>query len=387
MTFRKSPRRLALIASAIALAAAIILVDWRFVTRAITYPDAPIMAVEWYRPRALITGRPSEPLPTAASQPTPAFAAALQEVAKYAETRNSTGLIVMHRGAIVLEQYWQGYDATSNFNAMSMSKSIVGMLVGMAIAEGAIHSLDDPATRYLPEWRSDERAAITLKDLIYMQSGLRNEQNTSRPTSDLVHLYIGSDVEKTALKIPLERPPGQAFDYNNVNSQVLAIVLQRATGMPYAEYLSTRLWQPLGAHNASVWLDRPEGMAKTFCCLFATARDWARIGQMLLQRGRFDETQVIPADWVEAMLKPSPLEASFGKHIWIKARTPDRPNVEQAASIPYLAEDTFCMDGRGLQRVFVVPSRELVVVRMGEQPETWDDAVVPNTLVAALEAA
>ena len=183
------------------------------------------------------------------------------------------------------------------------------------------------------------------------------------------------------------RPPGEVFDYNNVNSQVLAIVLQRATGMDYADYLATRLWQAISARAGSVWLDRPDGLPKTFCCLFATARDWARVGQLLLNQGTWQGTPVIPADWIAEMLTPSPLETTFGKHIWVKARTPDHPNVDTTATAPYLDPQGFHLDGRGLQRVFILPTYDLVIVRMGEQPDTWDDAVIPNTLAAALDQA
>ena len=373
-----------LLVMAIALTVMLTLVDWRLVSRAATYPDAPIMAVEWYRPLAPVAGRYQTALPMATAAPSPEFAEALQQVSEYAATRNSTGLIVMHRDAIVLEQYWQGYDQTSRFNAMSMSKSLVGLLIGQAIAEGSITSLDEVAANYLPEWRRDERNQITLKDLLYMQSGLRNEDSTSSPLSDLVQLYVGSTVEKTALKVPSVKPPGQVFEYNNVNSQILAVVLQRATGMAYSDYLSSQLWQPLAAQDAAVWLDRPNGMAKTFCCFFATARDWARVGQMLLHQGQFANTRIIAANWITEMLTPSPLEATFGKHIWVAARTSDHPNVDTAATVPFLAAATFLLDGRGLQRVFVVPSQSLVIVRIGEQPATWDDSVIPNILVSSL---
>ncbi|WP_272063573.1 serine hydrolase domain-containing protein [Oscillatoria sp. CS-180] len=384
MPFYSRPKRLWLFIIAIACALVIILVDWRFIVRAVTYPDQPIMAVDWYQPQALVAGQPLDPLPISESSQSPQFEEALQQISRYAAERNSTGLLVMHRGKIVLEQYWQGYDETSAFNAMSMSKSIVGVLIGQAIAEGFITSLDDPAAQYLPEWRQDDRATMTLRDLIDMQSGLRNERSTTSVTSDLVQLYMGSDIEKTALNIPLVNAPGEAFSYNNVNSQVLAIVLQRATGMSYADYLSSRLWQPLRAGNAGVWLDRPNGSAKTFCCLFATVRDWARVGQMLLSQGRFNDIQIVPAEWIQDMLIPSPLEDTFGKHIWVKARIPGLANVEQAATVPYLAGDTFYLDGRDLQRVFIVPSQSLVIVRAGEHPPTWDDSVIPNTLVKAL---
>lgn len=387
MALYKRQRRLLLLVTAIALAALLILPDWRFISRAVTYPEQPIMAVDWYRPRAIVTGQYDAPLPTSnVSTVSSEFATALADVADYAAERNSTGLIVMHRDEIVLEKYWQGYDQTSQFNAMSMTKTIVGLLVGQAIAEGAIASLDDPAANYLPEWQHDERALITLRDLLYMQSGLRNERSTTSPTSDLVHLFIGSQLEKTALSIPSVRAAGEIFDYNNVNSQVLAIILQRATGIDYVSYLATRLWQPIGAQNADIWLDRPNGFPKTFCCLFATARDWARLGTLLLHQGRWHEQQVISAEWIAEMLKPSPLEATFGKHIWVKARTADHPNIETTATDPYLDPRAFHLDGRGLQRVFVLPSHELVIVRMGEQPDNWDDAVVVNTLTKALAA-
>ena len=361
-----------------------LIVDWRLLSRAISYPKAPIMAANWYRPRATVLGQSGTPILTSQMSPPAPLAAALDQVSVYAEQRNSTGLIVIHRGEIILEEYWQGYDAGSVFNAMSMSKTIVGLLVGVAIAEGAIDSINDPVAKYISEWADDDRAKITLKDLLYMQSGLRNERRTDTPFSDLVQMYVGSDVARVALNIPPVAPPGQAFDYNNVNTQILSLVLQRATKTAYPEYLSTRLWQPLAASDASVWLDRPHGTAKTFCCLFATARDWGRVGQMLLDQGRVGPTQIIPANWIQQMLTPSPLESTFGYHLWLKARTPDHPNVDQSANQPFLAEDTVYLDGRGLQRVYIIPSQELVIVRMGELPETWDDAVIPNAMVEAL---
>lgn len=358
--------------------------DWRLLRRAATYPDAPIMAVDWYDPKALVTGQLGEPLPTATDPLPTEFVAALKQVSEYAAVRNSTGLLVMYQGEIVWEEYWQGYDATSPFNAMSMSKTITGLLVGIAIEAGAIASTDDLASQYLSEWQQDDRRTISLQDLLYMQSGLRNERRTDTPTSDLVQMYVGSDVARTALNIPPAMSPGQAFEYNNVNTQILALILQRATGVAYPDYLAEQLWQPLGAKDASIWLDRPQGTAKTFCCLFATTHDWARVGQLLLNQGQVGQTQVVPAKWIQTMLTPSPLEPTFGSHIWVKARTEDYPNVDQASTAPFLTEDTFYLDGRGIQRVYVIPSQELVIVRMGENPDSWDDSVLPNTLVKAL---
>ena len=160
MPVRQRQRRLVLLVAAIALAAALIFPDWRFIRRALTYPEQPIMAVDWYRPQAVVAGVDSAPLPVATQHPSPDLATALKTVADYAAERNSTGLLVMYQGEIVLEQYWQGYDETSPFNAMSMSKSLVGLLIGQALAEGAIASLDEPAINYLPEWQGDNRPSL-----------------------------------------------------------------------------------------------------------------------------------------------------------------------------------------------------------------------------------
>lgn len=366
------------------------LVDWRLMLRAITYPDAPIMAVDWYQPLMPVPGHWRQPLPEADPAEAPVSPEALAAVSAYAARRNSTGLLVLHQGQIIWEEYWQGYGPDSRFNAMSMAKTVVALLVGIAIAEGHIDSVQDPVARYLPEWGRDERAAITLADLLYMQSGLRNEDRTDSPFSDLVQMYVGSQVNRTALRVPRQRSPAEVYEYNNVNTQILSLVLERATGEPYPAYLSSRLWQPLGARDAAIWLDRPGGDAKTFCCLFATARDWARVGQLLLDQGQvgdgpqgpvFGHRPVVPPSWIAAMVDPSPLEPTYGYHLWIKARTADYANVDTAASTAFLDPGTVYLDGRGLQRVYVIPQRQLVVVRMGEDTDQWDDAVIPNTLL------
>jgi CubicO group peptidase (beta-lactamase class C family) len=359
-------------------------IDWRLIIRSKTYPVNPITAADWYRPRQPVVGigATGASIPSAtASQIDPA---ALQTAIDFAEAQNSVALLVMHRDQLVVEQYWQGQTATALVNSMSMVKTLLALLIGIAIDEGNIQSIQDPLSQYLPEWGDDPRGKITLEDLLYMQSGLRNDNRTDTISSDLVQLYIGSDVQKTALAIPLECPPGAEYVYNNVNSQILGLVLERATGESFGDYLSSRLWQPLRNRDGFVWLDRAGGHAKSFCCFFATPQDWLRVGQMLLHQGKVGHRQVVPADWLRQMLIPSPIEPTFGLHLWVKARTADYPQVNLAASAPFVAPDTFYLDGRHHQRVYVIPSHELVIVRIGEEPPAWDDAVIPNALVEGL---
>jgi CubicO group peptidase (beta-lactamase class C family) len=382
-----SSKPVALTALALLFLGLITTVDWRLITRAITYPETPITSSTWYQPQQPVIGTGAEGSPIPEQQHGAIPPAALQEAINFAEEQNSVALLVMHRDQLVLEQYWQGHPAAGQVNSMSMVKTVLALLIGIAIEEGHIQSIQDPVGQYVPEWANDARGALTLADLLYMQSGLKNDDRTDTIVSDLVQLYMGSYGDKTALNILSKRPPGQEFDYNNVNSQVLGIVLERATGESFGDYLGSRLWQPLQNADGFVWLDRPGGHAKTFCCFFASAQDWLRLGQMLLHQGKVGDTQVVPADWIEQMLKPSPLEPTFGLHIWIKARTKDYPQVNLASSAAFKASDTFYLDGRHHQRVYVIPSYDLVIVRIGEDPPAWNDAVIPNALVEGLRQA
>lgn len=361
-------------------------VDWRLLGRSLTYPDRPITSADWYQPQQLVPGVDPQSPPLARAETTEIPAEALQTALDFAEEQNSVALLVMHRDRLVLEQYWQGHQASDPVNSMSMVKTLLALLIGVAIDEGHIGSIQDSVGTYISEWADDPRGDITLADLLYMQSGLRNDDRTDTLQSDLVKLYGGSDVQKLALSIPLEDPPGEVFDYNNFNSQLLSLVLERATGESFGDYLSSRLWQPLGAGDGFLWLDRPGGHAKPFCCFFATAQDWVRLGQMLLRGGRVGDRQIIPENWLGQMLEESPLEPTFGLHIWLKARTADYPQVNRASSAPFAAADTFYLDGRHHQRLYVIPSEELVIVRLGEDPPAWNDAVIVNAIVEGLRS-
>ena len=359
----------------------LVFLNWTLLRRALTYPERPITTVDWYKPLEKVTGKPGT-LPTATKTEIPLET--LKAIATYAQQQNSSALLIMHQGEIILEEYWQGHTATSVTNSMSMSKTIVSLLIGIAIQEGKINSVLDTVATYLPEWSKDDRATITIQDLLYMQSGLRNRDNTEDLRSDLVQMFASEDADRVALKIPAIKPSGEVFEYNNANTQILGILLEKVTEMRYSEYLSTRLWQPLQAGDAILWLDRQRGSPKPFCCLFATARDWAKVGQLLLNRGRVDNTQVVASEWIEKMLTPSTLESTYGLHIWLQARLQNKPEIDKTASTSFLAKDTFYLDGSANQRVYVIPSAELVIVRVGEKPNNWDDSFIPNSLVGSL---
>ncbi len=376
-------KKSALIAGILAsIGGIVVMLNWTFLRRALTYPKNPITNVDWYQPLETVTGKPGELSRASSTFISPD---SLKKITAYAEAADSSALLVIHQGNLVWESYWGEFTPTSTSNSMSLSKTIMALLIGIAIAEGDIASELEPVANYIPQWRQDERSKITIQDLLYMQSGLRNQDNTDNLTSDLVRMYVSSNANNVALKIPAVEPPKQAFDYNNANTQILSQVLEQATGERYANYLSTRLWQPLQASDAYLWLDRPQGNPKPFCCLFATPRDWARIGQLFLDRGRVNGKQIVPESWLDKMKQPSPFVSSYGYHIWLKARTKEKPGVyDRSSSQPFLAQDTFYLDGASNQRVYIIPDQDLVIVRVGERPKQWDDSVIPNTLVKSL---
>jgi CubicO group peptidase (beta-lactamase class C family) len=177
--------------------------------------------------------------------------------------------------------------------------------------------------------------------------------------------------------IPAETEPGQRFDYNDVNFQALGFILESATGRRYADYLSEKLWKPIGASAAALWLDRDGGSARTFGYLFATASDWGRVGQLLLQEGQWEGKTIISRGYVREMLKPSPSEPIYRLGIWLANDDHQRRDGEP----PFLASGIFYLDGRFKQRVYVIPSHDIVIVRLGENARGWEESALPNAVL------
>lgn len=370
----------ALVALLFLVVAGFVALEWTWIRRMASYPERPITEVAWFEPVERVPGGAGPELPDATASAIPA--AALEQAAAWCEARRSSALVVVHRDEVVLERVWDGHDPAAPTLSMSMAKTLVGLLVGAALDDGSLPSLDAPASRWLHEWAGDGRAHVTLRHLLQMSSGLGGAKHGNDPTSDIGYMFLGTDSLYVVAGAPRVREPGSRFEYNSIDTQALAVVLERATGRRFAEYLSERLWEPIGAGNAAVWLDDEGGLAKAFCCVLATARDWARVGLLLLHGGRAGGRQVVSAEFVAEMTTPSPLEPDYGLHVWlgrggVRAREEDHEE-------PFVAPDVLYLDGKHRQRVYVVPSLELVVVRVGERAEEWDDAFLPNLFARAL---
>jgi CubicO group peptidase (beta-lactamase class C family) len=342
---------------------------WRNYVRFFTSGDP--VGEELLPPDEEIRGDGSYVLPVAAPADRSIDAAALADMERYAAEFGSHALIVVHRGVIQDEWYAPHWERDRLTQSQSMHKSLMGLFIGIAIADGRIASVDDPVGRYLAEWRDDPRGGITLRQLLQMSSGLAQYRFTVNPFTDDNRWLNSGRSGEVILRTPAAGwEPGSRYDYNNINSELLGMVLERVYGTRYSALLREKLWLPMGGERARVHTDSPGGRAYTSCCLAAPAMDWVRVGMLLLGRGEVHGQRIVPAAWITEMTTPSPAAAHYGLQVWLGYGDPAVPkdNAGSSGAIapgPFLARDTFMTWGRGQQHVFVVPSRDLVIVRLG----------------------
>ncbi len=342
----------------------------------------------FYQPLVPLVGAPGPFLPIAAAGTLTVPAQALDEAAQYVQASNGKALIVVHRGVVQTERYFGGSDADTVFSAHSMAKTLGAAAIGVALREGHIKSLDQPASTWLHEWRDPARAAITLRQLLTMSAGFRN-----LPSKDLgshyIQLHYGADVEAIVRDAPLAYAPETDFAWDNDNSHAIGLVIERATGQSYLDYVSSRLWQPLGADNAEQLLDRPGGRAMAYCCVWSKPRDWVRVGQMLLNGGSWQGQRLLDEGFVRELRTPSAANPNFGYQVvvgaaWQDLRLNRRALTQGDDKVASLAPDLYYLSGIGGLQVAVVPSEQLVILRVGKASADWREHVLPNLLVAAL---
>jgi CubicO group peptidase (beta-lactamase class C family) len=290
-------------------------------------------------------------------------------VADYLNRQHVTGLLVIKDNAVVLERYQYGRTPTTRFLSASMAKSIVGLLVGIAWEEGRIRSLDDLAQVYVPALAGNPYGETSIRDLLQMSSGVRfSEQYDGRDDlSALIEDTIGQrSAGGASVLLPHAQrrvAPGKVFYYSSADTQALGLVLRGATGMSVADYLSQRVWQPMGAQDDASFLIDAAGQEATFAFLHATLRDYGRLGMLLANGGRVGDKQVIPADWLRqstaaTQAHTQPYVASsyfgYGNQFWVFPGTKRR----------------FALIGVRGQVIFVDPELRLVLV----QTAVWQSA-------------
>ena len=282
------------------------------------------------------------------------------------ETR---AFLVFKGDSIVYEKYFDKHAINTVSNSFSAAKTVVALLVGIAVDEGKIKSLDEPVFNYIPEFSTNGKEKITIRHLLMMSSGLDWEESASNPLSDNAESYYGANLYRLVTRQKAITPPGKAFNYQSGNSQLLGFIVEKATGKSVSEYTQEKIWNRIGTEHEAYWsLDKENGDEKSFCCLYATARDFGRLGKLILQEGRYGKQQVIPLWYMKELCKIPNLTTEenvpnkrYGLHIW----------TYQGEKNPIY----YCRGIKG-QYIISIPTENLVIVRLGLKRN--DNFVIPE---------
>lgn len=278
------------------------------------------------------------------------------------EKYETVAFLVIKDTTICAEKYWNGYGERSLSNSFSMAKSIVSLLVGCAIDDGYIKSIDQPVSDFLPTLPQLKNKQLTLRSLLTMSAATDWEEAHSSLFTVTTEAYYGDDLWVLMQQLKLKGTPDKEFEYQSGVTQLLAFVLQQAIGKNLSDYASGKLWTPIQAENDALWsLDHKNGMEKAYCCFNSNARDFARLGQLVLNGGCWNGRQLVPAIYLKEAITPAidlkrgdtgmPNQI-YGYQFWILKY--------KGHTIPYM---------RGIlgQYVFIIPDKNAVVVRLGNK--------------------
>ena len=273
----------------------------------------------------------------------------------YLEDNKTVAYIVIQNDSIKYENYFNDYDEASIVNSFSMAKSILSILVGCAIDDGKIKSIDEPITNYLPELEGKGFEKVTINHLLNMTSGIYFNESYTNPFGDAATFYYGTNLRKAASKLTPTYEPGTRFKYSSGDSQLLGLVLDAAIGdTTISTYLEEKIWKPLGMEFDASWsLDRNNGVEKTFCCVNARARDFAKIGRLYLNKGNWNGKQIVSKSWVDQSTKIDATGGNVARYQhqwWINT-----------------SDNSFEAEGILGQHIYVQPEKNVVIVRLGEK--------------------
>jgi CubicO group peptidase (beta-lactamase class C family) len=280
---------------------------------------------------------------------------------EYLENHETVAYLIIQDGKVLFEEYWDGYGTDSHSNIFSATKSIVSLLIGIAIDEGKIKSVDEPIGNYLTEFSTDERGKITIKELLTMSSGLDWNETYSSPTSITTKAYYGKNLREVSTDQQLIEKPGVRFRYQSGNTQLLAFIVEEATGETISKYAERKLWKPMNAVKPALWsVDKKDGDEKSFCCFNTNARDAARFGQLVLNKGSWNGKQLVSeqyiadatgaADYLLNEEKTAKLNF-YGYQYWV---------------LPYKNMNIPYMRGHRGQYIYAIAEKNAVVVRFGK---------------------
>jgi CubicO group peptidase (beta-lactamase class C family) len=279
---------------------------------------------------------------------------------QYLNEIDTRAFLIFQDDTLIHEQYWGDHSINEVSNSFSASKTVIGLLIGIAIGEGKIPSVDEPVSTYIPEFKTKGRARLTIRHLLTMSAGFDWQESGKNPLSEAAEGYYGTDLYGLVTRLRIIETPGKRFHYQSGNSQILGFIIEKATGETLTNYMYKKIWDPIGASRDAYWsLDKEAGDEKAFCCLYATARDFARLGLLVLHEGKVNGIQIVPKDFITQMVQTPKMATDdhvinmrYGWHIWVYKN--------QGKPVHYF---------RGLkgQYVIVLPHLNRVIVRLGEK--------------------
>ena len=273
------------------------------------------------------------------------------------ERMKTIAYLIIKDDSIRHEEYWDGYSDTSHTGSFSMAKTFISILVGIAVNEGKIKSIDEPVGDFLPEYKEGNKNKVTIRHLLTMSSGINFDESYINPIGFAAEAYYGDNLRKLIFKYDVTGEPGKYFEYRSGNTQLLGFVLSKAVGMSVSDYASEKLWQPIEAEHDAYWsLDHKDGDEKAYCCFNSNVRDFARVGKLFLDSGRWNGKQVVPEKYVMESIQPAQTldgdspNKRYGYSWWLM------PN--------YKGHNIFYARGVLGQYIVIIPDLKMIVVRL-----------------------
>lgn len=332
-------------------------------------------ALAYMEPRREVAMTPGPPQPTLSLAEAGVDPEAVELAMRYAETRNTQALVIGVNGHVVYQKFWGGTTLESAVDLSGFTPVLAALVLGTAQQNGEIRDLDSPISIYLESWANDPRGTITLRDLLTGNSNLAAPGDRTWPKSLAARYYASDDLGESLLSWPQAEKADPAGSPAEVDADVLAMVLTRALKSNYSDLLKERIWAPLGAGTFSVGTDRVDdsaSLARAGCCLRARIGDWMRVGALIANRGVFEGNQLAPPDYARLLISPTHRDSPRAVFSRVDGR--------------FAARDLVRLEAAGKQRLWMVPSLKLVILRVGAEPSAeqgWDEAMIPDTIVRA----
>ena len=278
---------------------------------------------------------------------------ATEELLELHKAQGTVAYLIIKNDSILFESYYDGYEENSKSNSFSMAKSYVSGMLGKAIMDGHIKSIDQPVSDFFPQYKGGLAAKVTVGDLASMASGSSWEESYYSPFTITTRAYYGKELEKTILGLKTVDVPGKSFKYASGDTQLLAMILEKATGKKMYNYLSESFWIPLESENEALWQIDSEAndMVKAYCCIATNAKDFARFGKLYKDHGKWNGKQVLDSTFVAKSIKPRFEESPHYGYGWWLRKTEDK--------------SFFMMEGHLGQCVIVEPEDNIIIVRLG----------------------